>query len=493
MFLHGGWLHILGNLLFFYLVGPLLEDAWGRPLFAGFYLVGGLVAAAAQASLNPVSTIYVIGASGAIAACMGAFSYRFARRRIRMAYFIWVVTILRGTFRMPAWLWGLGWFASQYFDLKMGGQSNVALMAHLGGFGFGFAVALLLGVTRIEEKVIAPAIAHEVQWMQDPAIGRAQEAILHGDLEGADREYRQLLELHPGNQEAELGLARLAAQRGDRPTAAAHVARALAPALSSAPDRAWEIVDALGADFHAEDLPHALAFRLATAMKSAPEGLHTVREQLFLAAASAGGALGAKALLHAAELGVEAHEDPAATRATLERAVALGALPDELRLRLQALEAQLTPTLDASVPADGPIAAAPSAEALHCRLVAISAHQLDLSDEGGGLERLPLTNIQGMAVGIVAFEAKKLLVIDLITAWGNLDTGPAIRRLTSDTLAPQRFYPAVPPKQGFTQLLNAIASASGATVLPDAGAVLHGTYQTFADIKAFEAALYVGV
>ncbi len=494
MFLHQGWLHLLGNMLFFYLVGPLLEDAWGRPLFAGFYLVGGLVAAAAQASLNHASTVYVIGASGAIAACMGAFTYRFARRKIRMAYFVWVVTILRGTFKMPAWLWGLAWFASQYFDLALGGQSNVALVAHLGGFGFGFAVALLFGVTRLEANVIAPAVAHEVQWEQDPAIGRAQEALAHNDLEAADREYRQLLQAQPGQRDAELGLARLAAQRGDRSTAAAHIARALGPLLTTAPDTAWQLVDSLGADFHAEDLPHALAFRLGVAMQSAPDGLRPVREQLFLAAATAGGALGAKALLHAAELGVATHEDPATTRATLERARALGALPDELQHRLDALERLLPPPIDRSVPEE-PLPAPPP-QLLRCRLVAIGVHELELSGADGAIERLPLTAIQGLAVGIVGFEAPpggrptRLLVIDLVTAWGGGDSAPAARRLTSDTLAPQRFYPTLPPKQGFSELLNAIATASGATVLPDAGAVLHGSYQTFADLAAFEAAIY---
>ena len=499
MFLHGGWMHLLGNFLFFYLVGPLLEDAWGRPLFAGFYLVGGLVAAAAQASLDRSSSIYIIGASGAIAACMGAFSYRFARRRIRMAYVVWIISIMRGTFKMPAWLWGLGWFASQYLDLLMGGQSHVAIMAHLGGFGFGFALALVLGVTGFEAKVIAPAVAHEVQWERDPAVTRAQAALDQNDLEGAEREYRQLLHDQPANRDAELGLARLAAQRGDRPTAAAHVARALTPALASAPESAWELVDALGPDFHPEDLPHALAFRLAVAMHTAPDGLRPVREQLFLAAALAGGALGAKALLHAAELGVQSHEDPAVTRATLERDRALGTLPDDLRHRVDALEAHLPAPVDTSVPAETAPGQAPTPQLLRCRLVAIDTQRVELTDDAGGIEKLPLSNVQAIAVGIVGFAgtsgqaARKLLVIDLVTSWGSPETGPLVRRLTSDTLAPQRFYPTLPPKEGFTQLLNAIARASGATVLPDAGAALHGSYQHFADVAAFEAAIYAGV
>src|SRR5205085_7626297 len=82
MFLHFGWLHIIGNLFFFYLVGPLLEDLWGRAFFAGFYLLGGLVAALAHFALDPHSTTMMAGAYGAIAACIGAFAGRCASRRI---------------------------------------------------------------------------------------------------------------------------------------------------------------------------------------------------------------------------------------------------------------------------------------------------------------------------------------------------------------------------------------------------------------------------
>jgi len=96
MFLHFGWMHLLGNLFFFYLVGPLLEDLWGRRFFAGFYLIGGLTAGLAHFALDPRSAVLMAGASGAIASCMGAFTYRCASRRIRMWYLIFLIR--SGTF-----------------------------------------------------------------------------------------------------------------------------------------------------------------------------------------------------------------------------------------------------------------------------------------------------------------------------------------------------------------------------------------------------------
>src|SRR5690606_27404889 len=86
IFLHLDWFHLLGNLFFLYLVGPLIEDAWGRRWYAGLFLVGGLVASA-DVLLEATSSVSHMGASGAVAACMGAFTFRFARRRVKMAYF----------------------------------------------------------------------------------------------------------------------------------------------------------------------------------------------------------------------------------------------------------------------------------------------------------------------------------------------------------------------------------------------------------------------
>jgi len=145
MFLHGGFLHIAGNMVFFWAFGPEIEDMMGRARYAAFYLLGGLVAFAAQIVLNPDSQLPTLGASGAIAAVMGAFLITFPRDRIRTLVFIgFFVT----TFIVPAMVLVGLWFLLQLIseagtlaESQTGG--GVAYAAHIGGFVFGLAFARL--------------------------------------------------------------------------------------------------------------------------------------------------------------------------------------------------------------------------------------------------------------------------------------------------------------------------------------------------------------
>lgn len=113
LFVHGGFLHLIGNMLFLYLAGASIEDLWGRPLFLFFYLSSGIAATLTHQLRFETSPIPLIGASGAIAGLMGAFLFRLYKTRIRFAYFIWVFLTrpFMGTFAAPAfimlplWLW----------------------------------------------------------------------------------------------------------------------------------------------------------------------------------------------------------------------------------------------------------------------------------------------------------------------------------------------------------------------------------------------------
>jgi membrane associated rhomboid family serine protease len=137
MFMHGGWMHIIGNMIYFWAFGPEIEDAMGRGRYLVFYLLGGFVAMVAQILASPHSTIPNLGASGAIAAVMGAFIVTYPRDRIKSILII--VIFVTVTFIPAAVLIGF-WFLIQLFNagavahVQTGG---VAYLAHVGGFIFG--------------------------------------------------------------------------------------------------------------------------------------------------------------------------------------------------------------------------------------------------------------------------------------------------------------------------------------------------------------------
>jgi membrane associated rhomboid family serine protease len=113
MFMHSGWLHILGNMIFFWAFGPEIEDAMGRFRFLIFYLLGGLIAMLAQVAAMPASTVPNLGASGAIAAVMGAFLVTYPRDRIKTALFFLI--FVRIAFVPASLLIGF-WFVMQLFS-----------------------------------------------------------------------------------------------------------------------------------------------------------------------------------------------------------------------------------------------------------------------------------------------------------------------------------------------------------------------------------------
>ena len=141
MFMHGGWSHIIGNMVFLWAFGPEIEDAMGRWRYLVFYLLGGIVAMLAQVLASPHSTVPNLGASGAIAAVMGAFIVTYPRDRIRSILVIFVFIKIT---RIPAALLIGFWFLTQLFNA--GAVANVqtggvAYLAHIGGFIFGAITA----------------------------------------------------------------------------------------------------------------------------------------------------------------------------------------------------------------------------------------------------------------------------------------------------------------------------------------------------------------
>lgn len=145
MFLHGGWLHIIGNAWFLRIFGDNVEDSMGRPRFIAFYLLCGLVAAAAQVAVDPASGVPIVGASGAISGVMGAYLVLYPRERIKTLF---IIVVFIRVVAVPAWLILLYWFGLQVLQALpqlMGAEtaasSGVAVVAHVGGFVTGALLA----------------------------------------------------------------------------------------------------------------------------------------------------------------------------------------------------------------------------------------------------------------------------------------------------------------------------------------------------------------
>jgi membrane associated rhomboid family serine protease len=155
-FIHGGFLHVAGNMLFLWIFGNNIEDSMGTVKFMIFYLVCGIIAAVAQIVPDPYSRVPMVGASGAVAGIMGAYLLEYPRARVLTL--IWVLFFIRLVW-LPAFFMILYWIALQvFFQFSSWGQpGGVAYMAHIGGFAAGlilFRLFLLFGgkKTRIRRE-----------------------------------------------------------------------------------------------------------------------------------------------------------------------------------------------------------------------------------------------------------------------------------------------------------------------------------------------------
>lgn len=144
MFLHGGFMHLIGNMLYLWIFGDNVEDILGKPVFIIFYCLCGVVAALSQSLPDPSSTIPMIGASGAISGVLGAYIVFFPKKSVRVAIpFGFFIQVLR----LPAYVVLLFWFVLQLINGASGGSGGgIAFGAHIGGFVAGVILAPTLAV-----------------------------------------------------------------------------------------------------------------------------------------------------------------------------------------------------------------------------------------------------------------------------------------------------------------------------------------------------------
>ena len=131
MFMHGGWMHLIGNMVFLWIFGDNIEDSMGKVKFLTFYLICGVFAALLQALIDPVSQIPMIGASGAIAGVLGAYLLLHPKANVNVL--LWIIIVIT-VVRVPAFIVLGIWIVSQFFSLTGEGNGGVAYFAHIGGF-----------------------------------------------------------------------------------------------------------------------------------------------------------------------------------------------------------------------------------------------------------------------------------------------------------------------------------------------------------------------
>jgi membrane associated rhomboid family serine protease len=156
IFLHGGWGHLLGNMLFLWVFGNNIEDSMGPGRFLTFYLLCGLAAAGAHVFVEPASPVPTVGASGAISGVMGAYLVLYPRVRVNMLF---IFIIFFKVIAIPAWLVLLWWFAvqvltglPQLMPMRPEVSGGVAVWAHVGGFVTGVVLIKLFENPRLVAK-----------------------------------------------------------------------------------------------------------------------------------------------------------------------------------------------------------------------------------------------------------------------------------------------------------------------------------------------------
>jgi hypothetical protein len=482
----------------------------------------------------------MVGASGAIAACMGAFSVLFAVRQIRMGYFIWLFLfkIWRGTFLVRAWLFGVIWFSLEVLKLLASassddpGSGGVAFAAHVGGFAFGAVMALTLKYTRVHEKMIAPMMAKAGMAFERPeALDRAEAAIAEGNAQAAQKELAGLLAQSPDLVEANVLMIKLEMTTSP-PAAHSRLERFMAKLFATGSQELPHVVEELAPHIEHARLRPATAFRMGQALDAAPDGLRPMAEKLFAAAAAQPGPFAAKALVRAAQLRLDSNGEVGGALEYLERFRAMAGVPPDLAARADELEERARDIVERDqggpgrfsgraielegepepaapeapeaadpfdAPEEAPAQAEPSrsgAKVMECQLGGMTRDALSLVLEGGRPAQVPLAKLLAVAVGVATEPApppappRNILYTDLVTSWGGPAQPAQVLRLKSSTLRLNNFYPGMKPAEAYGLFLSHLLDQSGAAGLPDAAALKRGEYPRFPNVEAFTRALY---
>jgi membrane associated rhomboid family serine protease len=279
-FLHGGWLHLIGNMWFLWLAGAVLEDTWGRMIYPAFYMVAGVLALLVHGMVNAGSMMPTIGASGAIAGLMGAFLVRFPTTKIEMG---WLLFYRFYRFKVQAyWLLPLWLLQEVFYGSMVGKASGVAHWAHVGGFVFGALIAIGVRKSGLEQMA-EEGIQDKISWVSHPMLVTAGEQMESGKLDDAVTSLRKVLAEKPDSMDAYRMLQRIYWQKSDLPAHRDALAKLLALEIKAndhegAMQTAQDYRNSGG-----EKLPAALWLDFCRQLENQPDVSHAADEYVELA------------------------------------------------------------------------------------------------------------------------------------------------------------------------------------------------------------------
>ena len=271
-FLHAGFLHIFFNMLFLWLVGCNMEERWGPILFLSIYFLGGLLAAVVQLAFYPEAHIPMVGASGSVAAVMGAFLVRHAKVKIRIFYLFWLFFWIRlGVFEVPAWIALLLWFFQQLFMGLMTVAINpeVGYWAHMGGFVFGVVAGIYIRTFKMGD--VWEKKAEETLEACDLKLEKGFSALYMDNLVEAERIFREVINIHPDHLRAHQGLLHLYEKRNSKNELLREVIEIAKIAMNSNNEELLNDMLGLARSIDRKELNDSILFQLGTLFERAKE------------------------------------------------------------------------------------------------------------------------------------------------------------------------------------------------------------------------------
>jgi membrane associated rhomboid family serine protease len=494
MFMHAGFWHLFGNMLFFYLAGPYIEDVWGRPLFAVFYLSAGAAAVLGFAWKYPNIEEPLIGASGAVSGAMGAFLVRYWSTKITFFYTL-LLKRWTGTFAAPAWIMLSLWFlrellmAQGLWAFMPGAAGNVAYWAHVFGFAFGVAFALAVKGLRFEERFVDRAIEEQLTVFDNTAVDEAVELARRGRADEAMQLLQAELDRRPDNEDAAAALWHVAAGC-DR---CHEVAARLQPMLRrAARDGDAEVVQSFWTDM-IRAVPEvrvetAVAVRIVELQSSAGYREEAAETVAWLTP-RLGPEISVTLLVRLARQADSLHLPEAAHLAATE--LAHPRLPPEAAGEMQQMSRHRAgpAAQPAAEPSPAPVASTPGSAPEIMEAVPKALAESRLALVAGGTQRtLDLAQVRAIAAAVIeGGNQPKYLVLDLL-----LDdpvTGAArlrIVRLRSTGFNPQSLVGGDDPLTALKKLLGHLLAVSSARALPDRESVLGRPFRRYRSLQEYE-------